>query len=398
MDQGPVARKAGLWGLTLEERKLILRRLFQPILYREGIVSNHQAVIGNHPEMQKEDDDNDTETELQLVKSKKSYHPIDLDDIDNMESEQLFFDDDDKKIHHPIDVDEIDNMECQEQRQQQHVDDNHINKHPIDVDDIDDIESQPQNYLDDNHQLASPTANDDHDNGMDPQSLSIHDDNKQQQRHEDQLRELRLNDQRLDEHETKPCNVSLSQTLSDPPCSNDEPPSTLLIQRDDHNVPTTVRENAQQAEQYAATPTSPRSSGTGSNNIMTDGGGVLLDETDLEHTCAICLREYTYGDTVVSGTGCSHLFHYECVMPWLEKHDHCPYCRNEMMTAVQMRSAALQVLGEARVLQMAPSLLPVPPPPVAATTANAASEEPMTPAMIPHRRPPRRRYQERDRY
>ena len=32
--------------------------------------------------------------------------------------------------------------------------------------------------------------------------------------------------------------------------------------------------------------------------------------------------------------------------------DHCPYCRNEMLTAVEMKEAALQVLGEERVKEL----------------------------------------------
>jgi hypothetical protein len=77
-----------------------------------------------------------------------------------------------------------------------------------------------------------------------------------------------------------------------------------------------------------------------------------LDDVHHETTCAICLNEYEQGDLVLSGTSCSHLFHKSCVYEWLLKHDHCPYCRKEMVTPQQMKQTAEQVLGQERVLHM----------------------------------------------
>jgi hypothetical protein len=77
-----------------------------------------------------------------------------------------------------------------------------------------------------------------------------------------------------------------------------------------------------------------------------------LDDAQHDTTCAICLSEYVQGEMVVSGTSCSHFFHKTCSFAWLEKHDHCPYCRKEMMTPSEMRSTAEDVLGEQRILQM----------------------------------------------
>lgn len=58
------------------------------------------------------------------------------------------------------------------------------------------------------------------------------------------------------------------------------------------------------------------------------------------------------GEVVLSGTSCNHLFHKSCAFEWLSKHDHCPYCRKEMMTADEMRETAQELLGEERVLEM----------------------------------------------
>lgn len=55
---------------------------------------------------------------------------------------------------------------------------------------------------------------------------------------------------------------------------------------------------------------------------------------------------------VLTGTSCNHLFHTSCAFEWLSKHDHCPYCRKEMVKADEMRTAAEDLLGQDRVLEM----------------------------------------------
>jgi hypothetical protein len=38
------------------------------------------------------------------------------------------------------------------------------------------------------------------------------------------------------------------------------------------------------------------------------------------------------------------MFHKSCILLWLEKNDHCPYCREEMITPSQMKAAAKKIL------------------------------------------------------
>lgn len=77
---------------------------------------------------------------------------------------------------------------------------------------------------------------------------------------------------------------------------------------------------------------------------------------DTECACAICLRDYEDDDVVMTGTNCAHKFHKHCAMAWMTNQrrpkDHCPFCRTEMMTPVEMKKAALEVLGEARVAEL----------------------------------------------
>jgi hypothetical protein len=68
----------------------------------------------------------------------------------------------------------------------------------------------------------------------------------------------------------------------------------------------------------------------------------------LEYVCSICLSDYEDGCKVMTGTACQHVFHMECAMEWLQKHSHCPYCREPMMSRDEFRLAAMQVLGLVR--------------------------------------------------
>lgn len=45
--------------------------------------------------------------------------------------------------------------------------------------------------------------------------------------------------------------------------------------------------------------------------------------------CAICLSNFDANDVVCESNNlrCKHLFHQECIEPWLIRHEHCPVCR-----------------------------------------------------------------------
>lgn len=66
--------------------------------------------------------------------------------------------------------------------------------------------------------------------------------------------------------------------------------------------------------------------------------------------CAICLEHYSPNDiiawardggeaptsnenSIVSSTGCAHIFHKECLFAWLQDRDGCPLCRRKVVHA-----------------------------------------------------------------
>lgn len=45
-------------------------------------------------------------------------------------------------------------------------------------------------------------------------------------------------------------------------------------------------------------------------------------------SCAICILDYKAGDTLKVLPNCHHVFHKDCIIPWLtERSGHCPLCR-----------------------------------------------------------------------
>ena len=52
--------------------------------------------------------------------------------------------------------------------------------------------------------------------------------------------------------------------------------------------------------------------------------------------CAICLDHYEAGEIVcwAKVKGCSHIYHEDCIVRWLESHDECPLCRENLIVEV----------------------------------------------------------------
>ncbi|KAF7096623.1 hypothetical protein CFC21_098535 [Triticum aestivum] len=46
-------------------------------------------------------------------------------------------------------------------------------------------------------------------------------------------------------------------------------------------------------------------------------------------TCSVCLGALQVGETVRLLPACLHLYHAECIDPWLDAHSTCPLCRSD---------------------------------------------------------------------
>lgn len=49
--------------------------------------------------------------------------------------------------------------------------------------------------------------------------------------------------------------------------------------------------------------------------------------------CSICLQQYEEGETIswAKNEDCNHMYHEECIVEWLSKHDECPLCRTNLL-------------------------------------------------------------------
>ena len=47
--------------------------------------------------------------------------------------------------------------------------------------------------------------------------------------------------------------------------------------------------------------------------------------------CQVCFDNFKDEDKIAK-LPCKHLYHKDCILPWLEKHNTCPVCRHELPT------------------------------------------------------------------
>ncbi|OVA03476.1 zinc finger protein [Macleaya cordata] len=47
--------------------------------------------------------------------------------------------------------------------------------------------------------------------------------------------------------------------------------------------------------------------------------------------CSICLEEFGTQQQVMN-LPCFHRYHSDCLLPWLNTHSHCPYCRTHVQS------------------------------------------------------------------
>lgn len=72
---------------------------------------------------------------------------------------------------------------------------------------------------------------------------------------------------------------------------------------------------------------------SGSRTIGVDVTKSLSEDHDENLECSICLEAFEEGEILSWSRSlkCEHVFHHECLVPWLMTHNECPYCRMKIM-------------------------------------------------------------------
>jgi hypothetical protein len=64
-----------------------------------------------------------------------------------------------------------------------------------------------------------------------------------------------------------------------------------------------------------------------------DADEVIENNMRDEHICFICLESIKLGEDVAwsENLDCEHVFHKDCIMPWLQRSNDCPCCRQNFV-------------------------------------------------------------------
>ncbi|XP_038989048.1 E3 ubiquitin-protein ligase RDUF1-like isoform X2 [Phoenix dactylifera] len=66
---------------------------------------------------------------------------------------------------------------------------------------------------------------------------------------------------------------------------------------------------------------------------------IAASHIKMDTHCAVCTESFELG-TEAREMPCKHIYHQDCILPWLSLRNSCPVCRHEMPTDVRGRSGA----------------------------------------------------------
>ena len=112
-----------------------------------------------------------------------------------------------------------------------------------------------------------------------------------------------------------------AQASSVPPASTSPDEYERLLRLDENAVSKGINRTFQKRILREVTYEGGRNERAGRAGRTSHGEGVDM--------CAVCRDDFQVGEKVIS-LNCTHMFHRDCLEPWLEKERTCPCCRKEV--------------------------------------------------------------------
>ncbi|GKA95068.1 E3 ubiquitin protein ligase RING1-like protein [Tanacetum coccineum] len=77
---------------------------------------------------------------------------------------------------------------------------------------------------------------------------------------------------------------------------------------------------------------------------------ITITHNNPTELCPVCKEQFVIND-LVKKLPCKHIYHVECIVPWLECNSSCPVCRFEMPKEAKKRSSGSRVLRFGEVVE-----------------------------------------------
>lgn len=119
--------------------------------------------------------------------------------------------------------------------------------------------------------------------------------------------------------------------------------SSILASRKATSADISEKTKGQASPQVLDIEDSSSTSTNASSSIAVPDGSPTNSDDGGENNhacCPICIQNIKVGDKVYCCNHCHHLFHFDCILEWVETGSTlCPYCRNELFTRSMLEKA-----------------------------------------------------------